>query len=84
MLIYLNRQSGFGAALTVDVRAKVNFADIVVLKHCGVAGVGSVVSSTVVERATRGEGQSSIETIFLNQLPGAVLQLLTARTTKQQ
>ena len=79
VLLHLNRQGLVpDDTLTVNVRAKVNFADIVVLKHRGVACVGSVVCSAVVEGAACGERQASIQTILFDQLPGAVLQFLTA------
>lgn len=64
---------------TVDVRAKVNLADVVVLQHRGVSSVGSVVSGAVVEGAAGGEGQAGVESVLLDQLAGAFLQPLTVR-----
>ena len=78
VLLHLNRQGLVpDDTLTVNVRAKVNFADIVVLKHRGVACVWGVVSGTVVQRAARGEGQPCIQTILLYQHPRTALQTLT-------
>lgn len=62
---------------TVDVRAEVNLADVVVLQHGGVSGVGSVVSGAVIEGAASGEGQAGVESVFLDQLTRAILQPLT-------
>ena len=39
----------------IDVRPKINLADIVILQHSVVSSIGGVVSSTVVQRASRGE-----------------------------
>lgn len=64
---------------TVDVRAEVNLADVVVLQHRGVSSVGSVVSGAVVEGAAGGEGQAGVESVLLDQLTGAFLQSLTGR-----
>lgn len=51
---------------TVNVRAKVNLADIIVLEHCGVASVGCVVSSTVVEGAASRKSKASIQSILFD------------------
>lgn len=51
---------------TINVGAKVDLADIVVLEHCGVAGVGCVVSSTVVEGAAGRKSKASIQPILFN------------------
>lgn len=62
---------------TVDVRAEVNLADVVVLQDSGVSGVGSVVGSTMVQGAAGGEGQAGIQPVLLYQLTRTVLQPLT-------
>lgn len=61
---------------TVDVRPKVDLADVVVAQHRGVSGVGGVVSSTVVDGAAGGEGQARLQPVLLDEPPGAVLQPL--------
>lgn len=58
---------------TVDVRAEVNLADVVVLQHSGVSGIGSVVSGAVVEGASSGESQAGVESVLLDQFTGAFL-----------
>lgn len=69
--------------LTVDVRSKVNLADVVVAKHRGVSCVWGVVGGAVVDGAASGEGQARLQSVLFDQPPGAVLQLLTARDTNQ-
>lgn len=64
---------------TVDVRAEVNLADVVVLQDGGVSGVGSVVGSTMVQGAASGEGQAGAQPILLYQLARAVLQPLAGQ-----
>lgn len=71
-------------APTVDVRPKVNLADVVVAQHSGVSCVGGVVSSTVVDGAAGGESQACLQPVFFDEPPGAVLQPLTAGSRKQQ
>lgn len=66
--------------LTIDVCSKVNFADIIVAQYGGVSCVWGVVGSTVVNWAAGGEGQTSLQPIFFDELPGAVFQLLTAES----
>lgn len=61
------------------MRAEVDLADVVVLQHSGVAGVGGVVSGAVVEGAAGGEGQAGVESVLLDQLPGAFLQPLAVQ-----
>lgn len=61
------------------MRAEVDLADVVVLQHGGVSGVGSVVSGAVVEGAAGGEGQAGVQSVLLDQLPGAFLQPLAGR-----
>jgi hypothetical protein len=53
----------------IDVGAKVNLADVVVLKHCLVTLVRGPVGGTVIERHTSRERQSPMQTIFTDQLP---------------
>lgn len=65
------------------MRPKVNFADVVVAQHSGVSGVGGVVGSTVVDGAAGWEGQAGFQSVFFDELPGAVLQPLTGRSRKQ-
>ncbi len=62
---------------TVDVRAEVDLADVVVLQDGGVSGVGSVVGSTMVQGAAGGEGQAGVQPVLLYQLTRTVLQSLT-------
>ncbi len=69
---------------TVDVRAKVNLADIVVLQDSGVSGVGSVVGSTMVQGAAGGEGQACVQLVLLYQLTRTVLQPLTAGAMRDE
>lgn len=59
------------------MRAEVNLADVVVLQHSRISGVGSVVSGAVVEGAAGGEGQAGVESVLLDQLTGTILQPLT-------
>ena len=59
--------------------AKVNLADVVVLQHGGVSGVGGVVGRTVVEGAACGEGKTCIQPILLNELPRTAFQPLAER-----
>lgn len=61
------------------MRAEVDLADVVVLENGGVSRVRSVVSRAVVQRAAGRKSQTSIQTIFLNQLPRTILQFLTVR-----
>lgn len=61
------------------MRAEVDLADVVVLEDGGVSCVGSVVSGAVVQRAAGGKSQTSVQTVFLDQLSGTVLQLLTVK-----
>lgn len=70
------RSRTFKSLRTVDVSAKVDLADVVVLQDGGVSGVGSVVGSTVVQGAAGGEGQAGVQPVLLDQLTGAVLQPL--------
>lgn len=65
--------------LTVDVSSKVDFADIIIAQHGGVSCIRGVVGSTVVDGAACGEGQAGPQSIFIDEFPGAVLQLLTAK-----
>lgn len=60
------------------MRPKVNLADVVVAQHRGISGVGGIVSSTVVDGAASGEGQSRLQPVLLDESPGAVLQPLAA------
>lgn len=60
------------------MRAEVDLADVVVLQHGGVPGVGGVVGGAVVERAAGGEGQAGVQAVLLYQLARAVLQSLAA------
>lgn len=53
--------------------AEVDLADVVVLQHGGVSGVGSVVGSAVIQRAAGGEGQAGVQPVLLYQLPRTVL-----------
>lgn len=69
---------------TVDVRPKVNLADVVVAQHSGVSCIGGVVSSTVVDGAAGGESQACLQPVFFDEPPGAVLQPLTAGSRKQR
>lgn len=71
-------------ALTVDVSSEVNLADVVVAQHSGVSCVWRVVGSTVVDGAASGKGQAGLEPILFDELPGAVLQLLTAENGQEQ
>lgn len=61
---------------TVNVRAEVDLADVVVLQDGGVSGVGSVVGSTMVQGAAGGEGQAGVQPVLLDQLTRTVLQPL--------
>lgn len=58
--------------------AKVYLADVVVLQDGGVSGIGSVVSSTVVQGASGGESQAGVQPVLLYQLTRTVLQPLAA------
>lgn len=69
---------------TVDVRAEVDLADVIILQHSGVSGIGSVVGGAVVEGTAGGEGQAGIQSILLYQLTGAVLQPLTGGEKRKQ
>jgi hypothetical protein len=62
---------------TIDVSAKVNLHDVVVLKDCLVPSIGSVVSGDMVQRASGGESNAGLESILFNQSPGPVLDHLT-------
>ena len=62
---------------TVDVRAEVYLADIIVLQDSGVSCVGGVMGRTMVQRTARREGQACIQSAFLDQLARTVLQPLT-------
>lgn len=53
-------------SLTVDVRAEVYLADVVVLQDCGVTSIRGVVGSNMVDRAASGECQASLQTILLD------------------
>lgn len=61
---------------TIDVRPKVDLADVVVAQHRGISCVGGVVSSTVVDGTACGEGQSRPQAVLLDEPPGTVLQPL--------
>lgn len=61
--------------------AEVDFADVIKAQYSGVACVWGVVSSTVVNGAAGGECQARMQPIFLDESPGAVLQLLTEEVT---
>lgn len=62
---------------TVNVCAEVDLADVIVLEDGGISSVRSVVSGTVVQRAAGGKRQTGVQTVFLDQFPGTVLQFLT-------
>lgn len=64
---------------TINVRAEVDLADIVVLENGRVSCVRSVVSGAVVQRAAGRKSQTSVQTIFLDQLPRAIFQFFTSR-----
>lgn len=66
------------------MRSKVNFADVVVAERGGVSCVGGVVRRTVVDGAAGGEGQACAQPVLFDESPGAVLKLLTDRSTKGQ
>lgn len=76
------RRAKLKQRFTVDVRAEVDLADVVVLQDGGVSRVGGVVGCTVVEGAAGGEGQSSVQPVLLYQLTGAILQALAGRRSK--
>ena len=59
--------------------AEVNLADVVVLQHGGVSGVGGVVGRAVVERAACGEGKTRVQPVLLNELPRTAFQPLAER-----
>lgn len=61
------------------MRAEVDLADVVVLENSGVSRIRSVVSRAMVQRAAGRKSQTSIQTIFLDQLPRTILQFLTVR-----
>lgn len=61
--------------------AEVDLADVIVLEDGGISSVRSVVSGTVVQRAAGGKSQTSVQTVFLDQFPGTILQFLTVRDT---
>lgn len=63
---------------TVDVRAKVDLADVVVLQDGGVSGIRSVVGSTMVQGAAGGEGQAGVQPVLFYQFTGTILQTLTS------
>ena len=56
-------------SLTIDVCAKVYFADIIIAEHCRVTSVGCVVGSTVVEGTASRKCQASIQAILIDHLP---------------
>lgn len=56
----------FATLQTINVRAKVNLADIVVLEHRGVASVGRVVCSTVIEGAAGRKSKPRIQPVLFN------------------
>mmetsp|Transcript_19793 Transcript_19793/g.40677 ORF Transcript_19793/g.40677 Transcript_19793/m.40677 type:complete len:326 (-) Transcript_19793:70-1047(-) len=58
----------------VDLRAEIDFHDVVVLKHGVVAVVGRVVRRHVVERAAGGEADAAAEAVFLDQLAIQILE----------
>lgn len=70
-------EAALNSCVTVDVRAEVDLADVVVLQDCGVSGVGSVVGSTMVQGAAGREGQAGVQLVLLYQFTRAVLQSLT-------
>lgn len=69
---------------TVNVRAEVDLADVVVLQDGGVSGVGSVVGSTMVQGAAGGEGQAGVQLVLLYRLTRTVLQPLAGRRNKMR
>jgi len=66
---------------TIDMGAKVELHDVIILQDSRVPSVGGVVSGTVVEGDTRGKRQSRLQPILPNQLAGCTLHLLTRNQT---
>ena len=59
------------------MRAEVDLADVVILQHCLVSGVGRVVRGAVVNGAARREGQTGLEAVLHDRAASDALQLLT-------
>lgn len=72
----------FQSVLTVDVRPKVDLTDVIVAQNGGVSCVWGVVSSTVVDGTASRKSQPGPQPVFFDQPPGAILQFLTDRKTK--
>lgn len=54
--------------LTIDVNTIVYLAHIVIGEDSLITSIGSVMSSTVIEGAASGKGQTSLQTLLLDQL----------------
>jgi hypothetical protein len=52
---------------------EINLADILILKDGLISGIGCVMSSTVVERASSRETDSRLESVGLDQVAGTIL-----------
>ena len=62
--------------LTVDLGAEINFHHVIVAQNCLVARVWSIMSSTVVDAASRRKGYSLCQPIRLHQSSVCLLNLL--------
>ena len=59
---------------SVDLGPEIDFHDVIVLKHGVVAAVGSVVRRDVIETASRGKGDSPLQSVFSYELSIEFLQ----------
>lgn len=57
--------------------AEINLADISVLDHCLITGVGGIVRRDMVQRASGWESDARIESVGFNQVTGTVLDHFT-------
>lgn len=63
--------------LTAYMSSEVDLTNVVVLQHCGVARVGCVVRSAVIERTPSRKGQARVQAVLFYELARTVFQLLT-------
>ena len=68
---------------TIDVRSEVHLHDIVVLQHSGVTRVWCVMRRTVIQRHSGREGQSSFQSVLLNQFACGAFQFLAKNREEQ-
>ena len=62
---------------SVNMSSEIDFADVVVLKDSRVASVGRVVSGALIQRTTRRESESGLESLLANQFASRVLKSFT-------